>query len=240
MSGVSSSQGTIWYDRNINGVNSVYGRLTDEGPQIITGTYEELKKIMDEADGAYAKPGSRMVFFVFFALLAAVIAAFRLAGLQLGFAALVFCIIAYFPIMILIYAAADSYTEPELKMQMRRYHGTEHCIYNFYWDKKRDFTIECLKKQSFIAAECGTVYAGSTIVWAFLLAVIIMNIQTIGIIYSILLAIGSAIGIFAAMILLPFYPLRYLQFLNVAKPTEEMYGLGMEIILAMEELRAKE
>lgn len=235
--GISGCSGILLYDTQKKDYNAVYGYY-DKNNNIILekGSLDELKKRQKETDKPFQndeKNETKTVFGLFFAMVFAVIVLFLFAPLTIAFGALVFCIVGYFPLIVIIFANSNHYKDEATKMQFRRFHGCEHALINFYGkNKKQEPTMDSLNETSIYHRECGTAYCGYALFLGLILAFLIIHIASLG--------FFKAFGILILMLFLlilnlfnPWNPFVLLQKPAIAKPTEKEYLLGIEIAKAI-------
>ena len=132
--GHSSSRGIVIGDTAKPEPNAVYGCRRDGVIVIETGSFKELVARQQAEAAPDDKPSEerrsgRLVFGVMGLFLAFSAAVWVLFGFINFLAALVFSVLAYFPVMVILFARRNPYCSDELHQQFRRYHGCEHaCI----------------------------------------------------------------------------------------------------------------
>lgn len=235
--GFSGCSGIILYDTKKEDYNAVYGHY-DESDRIILekGSLDEMKKRQKELEEPFQNEERgtvKIIFGLFFAMLSVVIALFIFAPIVITLGVLVFCIIGYFPLIVLIFANSNQYKDETTRMQFRRFHGCEHALINFCnKNKNTEPTIETLENTPIFHRECGTAYSGYAIFLGLVLALLLFNIASLGF----LKALGILLLTLFLLILNLFNPLNpfvLLQKPAIAKPTEREYRLGIEIAKAI-------
>ena len=233
--GNSGCYGIVIYNTDIKGENAVYGYYEGDKIRLKTGTAEEMLsfKKTGEADVPRASNTKKALVVLFLAFLAAAAAGFVVLQLRVAFALLVFCMISYFPLLIIISANSGMYRDPELKDQFRRHHGCEHAALHVLAENK-PAEMESFAKPRIYDPECGTAYSGYAVALALELALLIIFwpglLKAIGI-----LALTAVLII--AMILVPrMNPFTVFQRPVVMPPTEKEYLLVIEIMKKLREL----
>ena len=235
--GFSGCSGIILYDTEKAEYNAVYGHY-DENDRIILekGSLDEMKKRQKEENAPFKNEERgtiKKVLGLFLIMLITVIALFIFTPFIIALAALVFCIIGYFPLLVILFANSNPYKEEATRLQFRRFHGCEHALINFCSKHKNtEPTIEALKNTPIFHRECGTAYCGYAILIGCVVALLIINIVSLGF----LKALGILLLVLFLLFLNLFNPLNpfvLLQKPAIAKPTEKEYRLGIEIAKAI-------
>ena len=129
--GHSSSRGMVVGNTAWSAPNAVYGCWHDGKIVLQTGEFKELKIKQDEdaCEDMSAKNNSvQLLFGVAGLFLLFSVAVWCFFGFMNFLAALIFSILAYFPLMIIIYSRQNPYQSDEIHQQFCRYHGCEHAI----------------------------------------------------------------------------------------------------------------
>lgn len=231
--GFSGCNGIILYDTDREEYTAVYGYY-DKNDHIILekGSPDEMKKRQKETDESFQSEenhSAKTVFGLFFAMLFAVVLLFIFAPFVIALGFLAFCIIGYFPLLVILFSNSNHYKDEATKMQFRRFHGCEHALINFRSKhKKTELTIEALKKTPIYHRECGTAYCGYALFFGLVLGLIIVHIASLGIVkalgllfLTLLLLVGNLFN--------PLNPFVFLQKPAIAAPTEREYRLGIEV-----------
>lgn len=230
--GVSSCQGILVYDTSKEENNAVYGYYEDGEIVLIEGIYEELRKKQKEAEKIYKKQNhldDKILYGLFILMLSLCIISFFICSFQIFLGILFFCVLGFFPILVLCYAQVNMYDHDECYHQMRKYHGCEHAIVRCI-NHQQECTLDKLKKTSIYDSECGTVYSGTILLVIIYISLMMMNHVSLLIILRnvIVVIIVLFINLFN-----PYNPFKLFQYRAVEKPTDKEYLLGIEMIKKM-------
>ncbi|MBR4409881.1 MAG: DUF1385 domain-containing protein, partial [Firmicutes bacterium] len=149
---------------------------------------------------------------------------------------LVFCVLAFFPLMIIVFTRRNLYTEDEMMQQFRRHHGCEHAMLELL-SKDKPATLENLKASSIYDAECGSAYAGYFLTLACEIGLFLSTLVDIGFLPSVGILVATVI-LLLILILLPCNPYKLIQRPVVAQPGDEEYELGLAILQEMQSISA--
>ena len=261
--GHSSSRGIVIGDTAKSAPNAVYGCRRDGEIVIETGSFKELVKCQQAEAALDDKPSEerqsgRLVFGVMGLFLAFSAAVWVLFGFANFLAALVFSLLAYFPVLVILFARRNPYCSEELHQQFRRYHGCEHACIQLLAKKHKAgsgadtvdasgtaadaadasdappswLTMANLVESSIYDNECGTVYAGYFFTLAVEIGLFLSELVDIGFLRSLAVLLATVILLFI-LIFLPWNPYKRLQKPAVAQPGEEEYEVGLEILKYM-------
>ena len=238
--GESSSVGIVFYDTEKKNENAVFCFYKGSEPFFRTGNKNELFKEMKNLDEpAKSEPTGKI-----FKLLAAELLVFILiiaavwvfiGGFFPVFGAFLFSALAYFPVLVLIYAVKSLYPEKENLEQFRRFHGAEHIAVGFYLENKKIPALEDFKNSSPYHKECGTVYAASAVILFAVFGIFFGLIPKIGFPAFLGIFLGTAVLLFLNL-LNPLNPLMFFQRYTVSKPSEKEIFLAAEGIRILSEL----
>ena len=162
--GNSGCTGILLYDTDKEGVKAVFGHYNEQEELLFEkGELDDIKKIMDEIEKPYKNKNDhakRTLVLLFLAMLTTVIFMFIFAPFVIALGIFVFCVIAFFPLLIIIFANRNEFNNETLHMRFRRFHGCEHAILN-YRNKHNGAipNLEEIKKTSIFQNECGTAYS---------------------------------------------------------------------------------
>jgi len=231
--GFSGSQGMIIYNTKKSGDNGVYGYYEHDEIVLVQGEYRALREQQKTREEAYKReddPLLKYVVLLFLLDCIAIVLAFVFEPFRIGAAVTVFAIGSFFPVLIIGYARMMDYRTMELHEQFRRFHGCEHQTVSWLTkhEKGERSTMETLMEQPFYDSECGTAYAGYLLTVSLVLAVVIANITTLGL----LRALGILLGLVALLVINifnPYNPYLLLQKSVVARPEEREYVLALAI-----------
>lgn len=151
------------------------------------------------------------------------------------FGAFLFSALAYFPVLVLIYAVKSLYPEKENLEQFRRFHGAEHIAVELYSDDPKIPNPEKFATASPFHKECGTVYAASAVILFAVFGISFALIPKIGFLWFLGTVFITAILLFINF-LNPFNPLMFFQRYTVSKPSEKEIFLAAEGIRILSEL----
>ena len=233
--GNSGCYGIILYNTKIKGSNAVYGYYKADSICIETGTLEEMKALKASQEQTVPRKTNtkRRLVELFCLYMMAVIAAFIILPLRISFALLVFCMLSYFPVLVIMSANTGLYQDPELRERFRRFHGCEHAaVYALTENKAAE--PETFRTPRIYDPECGTAYSGYAIVAALELALLIVFwpglLRVVGVLLLTLI-------LTVVMILNPrINPFTMIQRPVVLPPTEREYMLAIEIMKKLREL----
>lgn len=233
--GSSGCHGIVLYNTDIKGKNAVYGFYDGERICIEVGTFDEMKALKDSHDKGVKRASNtrKLIVIMFSVYLALVIAGFFVLPLKVAFAILVFCVLSYFPLLILINANSGLFDDLEYRNQFRRYHGCEHAAVEVLTTKK-PVELETLRSARIYDPECGTAYSGYALTVALELALLIIFWP--GILKAAGILVLTAVLI-VVMILVPYInPFTMLQRPVVMAPAEREYTLAIAIMNKLREL----
>ena len=229
--GHSGSKGILVHDTKADkSNNSVYGYYEDDNINIITGNNEELRLLQindDKSDEKNSNIIYKLMLSVFIIFLIFIIFAILYLPLTYIIATIFFCLSAYFPILIIIYASTTIYKDKTIRNQFRRFHGAEHALI-LLLNHEKELTLENIKKEQYFDGECGTAYAQSAIVLELIISYIIINIINLGFIKSIIM-IFITIVLLLLNVFNRYNPFFLIQRFVVSKPTDKEYILVLEI-----------
>ena len=233
--GNSGCYGIMLFNTKIDGVNAVYGYYKDERICIETGTVEEMRTLKSdqETDVQRKSNTGRLMVKLFLVYLMVSVTGFVVLPLKITFALLVFCVISWFPLLVIMRANSGLYADSELEEQFCRFHGCEHAAMHVM-AKGKLAVMESFDKPRIYDPECGTVYSGYAVTLALELALLIIFwpglLKAAGVLVLTLI-------IFVVMILNPrINPFTILQRPVVLPPTEKEYMLVIEIMKKLREL----
>ncbi|MBE6893492.1 MAG: DUF1385 domain-containing protein [Ruminococcaceae bacterium] len=238
--GKSSSVGIVFYDTEKKNENAVFCFYKDSEPLFKTGNKNDLFKEMQKLD----EPAKREPAIKIFELLAAELLVFIfiiaavwifIGGFFPVFGAFLFSALAYFPVLVLIYAVKSLYPAKENLEQFKRFHGAEHIAVGFYLKNKKIPTSEDFKNSSPYHNECGTVYAASAVIFSTVFGTGFALIPEIGFLFFIVILFVTLLLLFLNFFN-PFNPLVLFQRYTVSKPSEKEIRLASEGIRILSEL----
>ena len=229
--GHSTSRGILMANTSRPAPNAVYGYRSGGEILLKTGEYKALKELQtaEKKEDKSEDNGSVRLFLGTIGvmlLLSALV--WHLFGFVNFLAALVFCVLAFFPLMIIVFTRRKLYPEDEMMQQFRRHHGCEHAMLQLL-TKEKPATLENLKASSIYDAECGSAYAGYFLTLACEIGLFLSTLVEIGFLKSVGILIATVI-LLIILILLPWNPYKLLQRPVVAQPQDEEYELGMAIV----------
>lgn len=259
--GHSSSRGILIGDTARPAPNAVYGYYQEtaaaEEEKIVLET-GEFKALLTRQD-AHEKTDLReeggaisavvRVFGVMGLMLALCVIIWILFGVRNFLAALTFSVLAYFPLMVILYARQNHYRCETLFQQFRRHHGCEHAMVKLLSknrnvhsgmpddaEKTGDYasdwlTLQNLKTSPIYDAECGTVHAGYFLTLAAEIGLLLSDLVNLGVLRSLAVLAGTAV-ILLTLIFIPWNPYKRLQYPAVVQPEEKDYVLGLAILNA--------
>lgn len=240
LGGESSSVGIVFYDTEKKNENAVFCFYKDSEPFFKIGNKNELFKEMQTLD----KPAKSEPTGKIFKLLAAELLVFILiiaavwifiGGFFPVFGAFLFSVLAYFPVLVLIYAVKSLYPAKENLEQFKRFHGAEHIAVGFYLENKKIPVSEDFKNRSPYHNECGTVYAASAVIFFAALGTGFALIPKIGFLWFIVSAFVTLLLLFINLFN-PSNPFTLFQHYTVQKPSEKEILLAAEGIKRLSEL----
>ena len=232
--GHSGRRGFVIYQKEKDATRAVYGRYVEDRMELQAGLLDEmtaLKKANEEPDKVGKDALGWFMAGLMISMILAVVAVFCKGTFLQGIATLTFCITGYFPICVLFWATQKPFKTRELNQQFCRFHGCEHAVATWLtkYDDKKEVSLEKLKKMPIYDAECGTAYSGYAITLSVVLALLIGNVMTLGVL--------RALGILLAVVMLllinifnPWNPYKLLQRNVVSQPGEWEYTLGVAMI----------
>ena len=237
--GFSTSRGIVIGNTARPAPNAVYGYRCGGEILLKTGEYKALKELQtaEKKEDKSEDNGSVRLFvgtIGVMLLLSALV--WYLFGFVNFLAALVFCVLAFFPLMIIVFTRRKLYTEDEMMQQFRRHHGCEHAMLQLL-TKEKPATLENLKASSIYDAECGSAYAGYFLTLACEIGLFLSTLVEIGFLKSVGILIATVI-LLIILILLPWNPYKLLQRPVVAQPQDEEYELGMAILQELQRISA--
>ncbi len=158
-------------------------------------------------------------------------------------AALIFCVLAYFPLMVLIYARRNHYRSDVLFQRFRRHHGCEHAMIKLLSKNFREtadtsdgldsppawLTLQNLSASPIYDAECGTVYAGYFLTLALELGILLSDLVNLGFWRS-AAVLTVTLVLLVILIFIPWNPYKRLQHPAVDQPGEKEYMLGLAVL----------
>ena len=233
--GNSGCYGIILYNTDIKGTNAVYGYYEQDEICIKTGTFEEMRilKNSQEKDVPRASNTGRKLVKLLLVYLTAIILGFVILPLRMSLALMLFCVISYFPLLIIMGANSGLYKDLELREQFRRFHGCEHAVM-YAMTKKWPANLETFQNPRIYNPECGTAYSGYAIVLALEIALLILFWP--GLLKAACVLLLTII-VLVAMILIPgINPFTLFQRPVVLPPTEHECLLAVEIMKKLREL----
>lgn len=238
MGGYSNARGVLLYDTVLCDDNGVLCYYDKDEMKIIQGNYKDLHQQHKQLVCHLKKESQThdcIMFIVLFVLLIQfLIIFFTMKSSYVIIASLFFGIASFFPILVLSFLWVNEYKTEEDFIQYKKYHASEHMILS-YVNNKDVYDLEEVKKISYYHKECGTVYAGSFLIFVIVLTGIISCIDYLGIGRGILY--GGIVAIVLWLnILNPYNPLKYLQYPVVEKPTDRELQLVIEGIKMLKNL----
>ena len=237
--GFSTSRGIVIGNTERPAPNAVYGYRSGGEIMLKTGEVKELRNQQTkeaEQDRPEDDGSVRLILMAAGVMLVLSVVIWLFFGFINFLAALVFCVLAFFPLMIIIFARRDRYKEDWMTQQFRRHHGCEHAMLEML-TKEKPATLENLKASSIYDSECGTVYAGYFLTLACEIGLFLSTLVEIGFLKSVGILIVTVI-LLIILILLPWNPYKRLQRPAVSQPQDEEYELGMAILQEMQRISA--
>ena len=235
--GTSGCAGFIIYDTDKTDKNAVYGYYQGEKIIFVIDELTELTKLKDKIEKDFDrtdKMSSKVVVGVALAVLVLSIVSFIKLSFFKGVFVTAILFFAFKPLIGTIFAHLNLYGSTEYREQFRRFHGCEHKILNMLLQNK-ETNMEELKAASIYHMECGSMYVIYKLVMLAVLAVIGLNISTIGILKAVLVLIGTGL-IILANIIMDIGIFNVFQRNSVAEPTEREYILALELLKKFREL----
>lgn len=254
ISGHSNQRGILFSDASAEGNNAVYCWRDGDSISYLTGPVDEMNKLFKDEIRVDKAPSERpaltraMVFEALF-MVALVICSVVFDGRpQVIAGAFVFAFIGSFPLLSLTSARLHEFRTDEMFEQLRRNHGAEHTVIN-YWETEKDhsdeeladleaieepWNLDDIRPYSHFAKECGTVYMSSILIWAGITGASICFSAELGWLATGGIILGSAFVLFLNTLLNPLNPLKLLQKMNVAKPTDtelEVAATGLQVLI---------
>ncbi len=240
LGGESSAVGIVFYDTEKKKENAVFCFYKGSEPFFKIGNKSELFKEMQKLDEPAKSEPTGKIFkllaseLLVFILIIAAIWIF-IGGFFPVFGAFLFSVLAYFPVLVLIYAVKSLYPEKENLEQFKRFHGAEHIAVGFYLENKKIPTLEDFKNSSPYHNECGTVYAASAVIFFAVLGAAFGLITKIGFLWFLGIVLITAILLFLNLFN-PFNPLTFFQRYTVQIPSEKEIILAADGIKVLSEL----
>lgn len=234
--GNSGCYGIIVYNTAVKGKNAVYGYYKDEEMCFETGTLEELKELKHSQEKdlpGKGKDTGKLLVWLFLVYMAACILGFVTLPLRIAFALLLFCVVSYFPILVIKKATSGIYLDPDMRTSFRRFHGCEHAIVDML-TKNKKCTEDALRNGRFYDSECGTAYSGYTVALALVLSLLIVFWP--GFMKAVGLLVLSIILIVVLILFPRINPFILIQRPVVLQPTDREIQLGAEIMKRVTEL----
>ena len=229
--GTSGVKGILIYNTTLDKENNaVYGYLENEKMKFLNGNNEKLRQLQKEHDKPYEKQNKlvyKMIVIGFIISCLCIVLSIIYLPLVYIISTIFFCVSAFFPILIIIYACTPMYKNKKDRLQFKRFHGAEHSII-FLLNHEKELTLENIKKEKYLDGECGTAYAQSAIVLILVICFCIINIINLGIIKS-LFIIFITIVVLLLNVFNRYNPFFLIQRCVVNKPTDLEYTLALEI-----------
>lgn len=228
--GESSSVGIVFFDTAKHGENAVFCRFEGENPIIESGEKSALLKKMKELDSSnqsekhtFKIMGAELLFLVLFVAAVQIF----IGGFFPVFGAVIFALIAAFPILVLIFACRNTYKSENFHEAFRSFHGAEHMVVAYALKKPSEFVFSEAKKFSPYHKECGTVYSASVLVFAAVLGIFFALIPKIGFLWFLGAFLLCPVLLFINLFN-PYNPLMLFQRNVVKKPDEKTLFLAFE------------
>lgn len=237
--GHSTSRGILMANTSRPAPNAVYGYHCGGEIVLKTGEYKALKAQQSaekEPDKRQDNGSVRLFLGTIGVMLLLCVLVWRLFGFVNFLAALVFCVLAFFPLMIIVFTRRNLYKDDELMQQFRRHHGCEHAMLELL-SKEKPATLENLKTSSIYDAECGSAYAGYFLTLACEIGLFLSTLVEIGFLPSVGILIATVI-LLLILIFVPWNPYKRIQRPVVAQPQDEEYELGMAILQELQRISA--
>lgn len=233
IAGRSSCNGILIYDLDKKKDHCVYGYYDQDEIVLLQGSYADMNRLQYEHESPFESTGKTLfILLIAFLFLAVIVRSAYCSGSPLVFwTALLYALFAYFFVAVLFMAFGNSYKSRRQKRQMRRFHGCEHAMVDYYHKAfpSTVWSAEELRRHSIFHTCCGTSCAGYTLCFLTVLAYLICRIPELGF----LCFLGGMIlcpVILFILFLLPFNPFVLLQIPMVSKPTERELKLGIAIL----------
>ena len=235
--GFSSCKGILLYDTKMQGENAVYGYYEEDKIVVKKGNLEELREVQTKEEKPFKRKDKlkyKLMGILAVITLSSMIAAFALTSFLKGLFLSVIFVMAFIPILGLVYASISLYESKDDFEQFKKYHGCEHACLKML-SKEKEITIENIETSDIYDSECGTVYMGYILTLLAVIMLIVLNFAAVGFIKSISIIIGTIILLFIN-IFNPYNPYKILQRNVVTRPTEREYILGLELIKKLKEI----
>lgn len=254
ISGHSNQRGILFSDTSAEGDNAVYCWRDGDSVSYLAGPVDEMRKLFKDEMRADKAPSKRpaltraMLFEALF-MIALIVCSVVFDGRpQVIAGAFVFAVIGSFPLLSLTSARLHEFRTDVMFEQLRRNHGAEHTVIN-YWEAEKDradeeredaetteepWSINDIRSYSHFAKECGTVHMSSALIWAGITGASICFSAELGWPTTAEIILGSALALFLNTLLNPFNPLKLFQKMNVAKPTDselEVAATGLQALI---------
>ena len=240
LGGASGCKGIVIYDTDLTEKNSVFGYYEGDKIVVEVGEMSELLKLKDEKDHEFDRKDKTPEKIVVFLLLAVVVLSIA-AFIKLSFFKAIFVtailVFSYNPILRAWFTHINLYDSKEHWKQFKRQHGCEHKIINVFM-KGKGTGLEDLKAASIFHTECGSMYTTYNLIFLVLLAIVGLNIASIGIIRGLLILLGMGI-LMLVNIIKQLHIFDFFQRNVVAEPTEREYALALEMMKEFQELYQK-
>ena len=231
--GNSGCYGIVIFDTKKD--KAIYGYYEEERIVLKSGTREEMKEFKSLHEGGAKKQKKkehRIMGWLLLVMVLAVILTILMGTGRAIAAVLLFCVIAYMPLLVIFFANVGLYEDEADREAFRRYHGSEHAlVYNL--SKDREITLENLKRSPYYDAECGTAYSGYMVLLAAELAVLILIGP--GLLRSILI-LAATLVLLLINVFNPLNPFLLLQKQVVARPSDREYSLAAAIGTKMKDV----
>jgi len=241
--GHSSSRGILIGDTARPAPNAVYGCWRNGKIVLEKGEFKEPLRRQDQEAEPDDKPSEeqgtvRRVFGVMGLFLVFSAGVWVLFGFTNFLAALVFSVLAYFPVMVIVYARRNPYQTEELHQQFRRFHGCEHACVKLLSKNHSEIpeagspvwlTLQNLQASPIYDAECGTVYAGYFLTLTVEIGLFLSTFVEIDFLKAVGILLATIIVLFI-LIFVPWNPYKRLQYPAVAQPGEKEYELGLAVL----------
>ena len=235
--GTSGCKGFIIYDTDKTGKNAVYGYYQGEKIVYVMDEFSELTKLKDLMEEEFDRP-DKMSSKIFVGTMLAVFLLSILSFVKLSFLKGVFMtailVLAFKPMVGAIFAHINLFDTEEHRNQFRRFHGCEHKILNILLENK-EASEEELKAASIYHMECGSMYVIYKLVLLAVLAIVGLNISTLGLLKGALILVGTGLVILVNIIK-NIGIFNIFQRNSVAEPTEREYILALELLKKFKEL----
>lgn len=226
----SSCKGIMIYDTDREGNQARYAYYENEKIVVEEGKYEDIKKLKQDHQKDFERDSvmDKIVVGLFLLMVIMSIVSFIVFPLLYLIAVVIFCIGAYFPIIVLLFSHINIYNNKEMYHQARRYHACEHAMLNLL-TKNQEINLENLKNASIYEAECGNVYAGMILFLVLELSCLIVNVVNIGLLKAFVILLITVILLFIN-IFNPYNPFKLLQKPTIEQPSDKEYLLVIELV----------